>query len=359
MLQSSLKIVNLRLSNRIVVSLIQSVNMVKVICFILLIVALPKTQLAQDIHFSQVNRQPLFQNPANTGLFKGDIRLTANHKDQWRSVSVPFKTSVFAIDAKTKLNGLSIGCLLFHDQVGDGALQTVEALLSAAKHVRLTADGRQKLSFGLQLGLNYRQLNWNKFYFDNQFNGLYFDPTIPITETIANTSTRNSTVGTGIVYTNELDTKNKFTIGLSGHNLNRPNQGFFGTTIKRDARLSLYGTYEYLFSTQFHFIPGFSFNAQGKYKELLIGSQVKYILTDRKGLYQAVDGGIWMRTKDAFVVRLGAAIQNWSVGLSYDINISKLAVASNFRGGLELSACYIISRFKPKKSTYKVCPDFL
>lgn len=316
-------------------------------------------QLAQDIHFSQVNRQPLFQNPANTGLFKGDIRLTANYKDQWRSVSVPFVTTVFAVDSKTKFQGFTIGCLLFHDQVGDGALQTFESLVSIAKHFRLTADNRHLLAIGIQLGLNYRQLNWNKFYFDNQFNGLYFDPSIPVNETVLNTSTCNSTVGTGVVYTQDINTKNKLTVGISGHNLNRPNQGFFGATIKRGARLSMFGTFEYRLSNQFHFIPGFSFNAQGKYKELLIGGQIKHILTDRKGLYQALDAGIWMRTKDAVVIRLGAAIQNWSVGLSYDTNISKLALASNFRGGLELSACYIITRFKPTKSTYKVCPDFL
>jgi type IX secretion system PorP/SprF family membrane protein len=339
--------------------LIEYVIMLRVFCSIFLIVLLPKTQLAQDIHFSQVNRQPLFQNPANTGLFNGDIRLTANYKDQWRSVSVPFTTSVFAIDGKTKFKGLSLGCLLFHDQVGDGALQTFESLISCSKNFQLSADSSHRLSVGLQFGLNYRQLNWNKFYFDNQFNGLYFDPTIPITETISNSSVSNISLGTGFVYTYSDKNNYSLTIGLSGHNLNRPNQGFFGSTIKRDARFSLFGIMDIRYTQQIHFIPGFSFNTQGKYKELLIGGQVKRILIDTKGLYQAIDAGVWMRAKDAFIVRMGIAMQNWSVALSYDTNISKLAIASNLRGGLELSASYIITRFIPKKSSYKVCPDFL
>jgi type IX secretion system PorP/SprF family membrane protein len=333
--------------------------MVKVFCFLFLIVVLPKMQLAQDIHFSHVNRQPLFQNPANTGLFKGDIRLTANYKDQWRSVSVPFTTSVFAADCKTKFKRINIGCLLFHDQVGDGALQTFESLFSCAKNFYLSVDSSHSLSAGFQVGFNYRQLNWNKFYFDNQFNGLYFDPTIPINETVANTSKSNMTIGTGFVYSYSKKNNYSLTIGLSGHNLNRPNQGFFGSTIKRDPRFSLFGLMDILYSKQIHIIPGFSFNTQGKYKELLIGGQVKHVLTDQKGSFKAIDGGLWMRTKDAFIVRLGVAIQNWTVAVSYDTNISKLAVASNLRGGFELSASYIITRFKPKKSNYKVCPDFL
>lgn len=316
-------------------------------------------QFAQDIHFSQVNRQPLFQNPANTGLFKGDLRITANHKDQWRSVSVPFTTSVIAIDSKTKFKGISIGCLLFHDQVGDGALQTFESLFSCGKNFRLVADSSHSLAAGIQVGFNYRQLNWEKFYFDNQFNGLYFDPTIPINEILANASTSNFTIGTGLVYSYSKKNNYHLTIGLSGHNLNRPNQGFFGSTIKRDVRFSYFALMDILYSQQIHIIPGFSYNKQGTYNELLIGGQVKHILIDQKGKYQAVDGGIWMRTKDAFIFRLGLAIQNWTVAVSYDTNISKLAVASNLRGGFELSASYIITRFKPKKSNYKVCPDFL
>lgn len=339
--------------------MIESVYMVKVVCILFLFVVLPKMQCAQDIHFSQVNRQPLFQNPANTGLFNGDLRLTANHKDQWRSVTVPFTTSVFAIDGKTKFKGLTLGCLLFHDQVGDGALQTFESLISCGKNFRFSANSSHALAAGIQVGFNYRQLNWNKFYFDNQFNGLYFDPTIPINETVANTSTSNVTVGTGLVYTYTQKNNYNITIGLSGHNLNRPNQGFFGSTIKRDARLSLFALMDITYSQQIHIIPGLSFNTQGKYKELLIGGQVKRILIDQKGHYQAIDGGLWMRTKDAFVVRLGIAFQNWTAAVSYDTNISKLAVASNLRGGFELSASYIITRFKPKKSNYKVCPDFL
>ena len=91
----------------------------------LFVIASTFSVFAQDIHFSHLNRQPIYQNPANTGLFAGDIRLTGNYKDQWRSVTVPFQTFAAAGDMKWKQKGINFGALLFHDNVGDGFYQTL------------------------------------------------------------------------------------------------------------------------------------------------------------------------------------------------------------------------------------------
>src|SRR3954471_19404848 len=57
--------------------------------------------IAQDIHFSQFNRSPLNLNPANTGLFDGDFRFSGIHRNQWKSVTVPYKTFSGAFDMST------------------------------------------------------------------------------------------------------------------------------------------------------------------------------------------------------------------------------------------------------------------
>ena len=46
---------------------------------------------AQDIHFSQYNETPSLLNPALTGT-QYVIAASAIYKDQWRSVTVPYKT---------------------------------------------------------------------------------------------------------------------------------------------------------------------------------------------------------------------------------------------------------------------------
>lgn len=314
---------------------------------------------AQDIHFSHLNRQPIYQNPANTGLFAGDIRLTGNYKDQWRSVTVPFQTFAVAGDMKWKQKGINFGALLFHDNVGDGFYQTLEFLGSVAKNLKLTSDSSQTLSVGIQVGLNYRKVNMDKFYFDNQFNGLIFDASLPTNEAYQNDSRANLTSSAGIVHAFYYGKNNSVKTGISGHNLNRPNQGFYGVKVPRDIRISLYSQADHAINKELAIIPGLGFNLQGKYRELIIGSQVRYTLINKLGTYRAVDGGLWFRSRDAVVVRLGLAMQNWSVAASYDTNISKLIPASTARGGLELSVEYIITRFKPKKVIHRICPDYI
>ena len=315
--------------------------------------------LAQDIHFSHLNRQPIYQNPANTGLFAGDIRLTGNYKDQWRSVTVPFQTFAVASDMKWKQRGINFGALLFHDNVGDGFYQTLEFLGSVAKNLKLTSDSSQTLSVGIQVGLNYRKVNMDKFYFDNQFNGLIFDASLPTNEAYQNDSRANLTSSAGIVHAFYYGKSNSVKTGISGHNLNRPNQGFYGVKVPRDIRISLYSQVDHAINKELAVIPGLGFNLQGKYRELIIGPQVRYTLINKLGTYRAVDGGLWFRSRDAVVVRLGLAMQNWSVAASYDTNISKLIPASTARGGLELSVEYIITRFKPKKVIHRICPDYI
>lgn len=306
-----------------------------------------------------MNRQPLYQNPGNTGLFKGDLRFTANYKDQWRQVTVPFSTFAVAADGRWKEKDLSGGLLLFYDQVGDGTFKTIEFQASVAKQLKLSADSVHCVSVGIQLGMNHRQVNMNKFYFDNQFNGVNFDPTLPTQEFYTNDARTNFTAATGAVYSWNKSDDEKLTAGIGAFNLNRPNQGFYGATVPRDVRLSLFGIYERPVNADLSILPGFSLNFQGKYRELLFGGQARYTLVNRLGTYRAVDGGLWFRSRDAVIVRVGLAMQNWSVSLSYDTNISKLVPASNLRGGLELSAHYILTRFKPKNTIHRVCPDYI
>ena len=314
---------------------------------------------AQDIHFSHVNRQPIYQNPANAGLFDGDFRFTANYKDQWRNVSVPFSTVAVAMDSKWKKYGLNYGILFFHDQVGDGKFQTLEFSGTLGKTLKLDKDSVHTVTAAIQLGLNYRTLDESKFYFDNQFNGVNFDPGLPTGEVLNNTSKANFNSSAGLVYQWNKSKKEKLTAGLSGHNLNRPDQSFYGKPLQRDVRISAFAIYDHRINSDLAIVPGFSYNIQGKYREFLPGAQLRYYLVDKLGEYKTVDGGIWFRSRDAIIIRAGIAIDNWSFAISYDTNISKLIPASNARGGLELSAHYIIKRFKPAAIKHRICPDYI
>ncbi len=316
--------------------------------------------MAQDIHWSQFNDNPIFQNPANAGNFKGDYRLISNYRNQWRSVTVPFSTFNFSSDLKlNKYQNIGVGLLFFHDGTGDGKFKTVEFQSNVSYKLNLTKDEKHVLRTGLNIGLNHRQINFNLLSFDNQYNGVNYDPTLPTNEVYSSQRNTNLSIGAGAIYEYKIDDIQKVSGGIGVYNINRPNQGFYNEVVKRDIRtcITLKGIKK--INYDLNLLPSIQINFQGKYKEIVVGSSAKYTLIDKPREYRAVYAGLWFRNRDAFYLTAGIDYQNWFAGLSYDINVSKLVPASNFRGGFEIAIRYIIFSFKPKKVVHRICPDYI
>jgi len=312
---------------------------------------------AQDIHWSQFNDNQLFQNPGNTGHFDGDYRFIANYRDQWRSVTVPFSTISGSVDAKWK--SIGYGLLFFHDVAGDGKFRTLETQFNVSNLFQITSDSMNLLRLGVNFGLNHRQITWNNLYFDNQYNGYIFDPSAPTGEIYQNDKKTNFSVGLGAVY--EWRKNNRFSLisGFSAFNLNQPNQGFYTSEIKRDIRYNVFSKGIFKINREWDIIPSTQISFQGVYREQIIGASAKYYLNPKATEYCALYGGLWFRNKDAGYISLGIDYKQLFVGLSYDVNVSKLVPASNLRGGFEIAIRYIIHAFKPKKIIHRVCPDFI
>ena len=314
----------------------------------------------QDIHWSQFNDNPIFQNPGHAGHFDGDIRFVANYRDQWRSVTVPFSTLSTSVDANFgKTNSLGAGLVLFHDVVGDGQFRTVEVQGNISALIKLTQDSMHTIRPGVNIGMNHRQFNADQFYFDSQFDGTIFNPALPTNEVFATDRRTNMSIGLGAVYDYYRDDHFKVTAGVGVFNLNKPDQGFFNNPIERDIRLNLFGKGLFELTPDWDLVPEMQLQFQGTYREIILGSRVKYTLIDRLGEYRALYGGLFYRNRDAAYLSVGMDYQNWFAGISYDINFSKLVPASHTRGGIEIAVRYIMTRFKPKKIVHRICPDYI
>lgn len=315
---------------------------------------------AQDIHWSQFNDNPIFQNPGNAGQFNGDVRFVGNYRDQWRSVTVPYSTLNFTVDSKLyNKKEVGYGLMFFHDVVGDGQFRTVEVQGNISYLFKLSSDSTHTLRTGLNIGMNHRQLNFNNFYFDNQYNGIEYVQGLPTGESLSSDHKTNLSMGAGAVYQYYKDARFNIQGGLAFYNLNRPNQGFYNEIVKRDIRMNISGKGIYKLNYDWDLVPGLNLAIQGKYRELIIGSSVKYTLVNRLGEYRALYGGAFLRNRDAAYLSVGMDYQALFVGLSYDINFSKLVPASRARGSFEVAVRYIINRFKPKKIVHRVCPDYI
>lgn len=315
---------------------------------------------AQDIHWSQFNDNPIFQNPANSGRFNGNYRFYANYRDQWRSVTVPFQTLSISADTKfEKVKNLSLGVLFFHDVAGDGRFRTIELQVNPSYNLKLTADSVHNLRFGLQFGMNHRQMIFNNFYWDSQFDGVQYNAGLPTNENFNTQRKTNVTTGVGAVYEWSVSKRKRIAAGIGWFNLNAPNQGFLGAPIKRDRRINVFAQGQFKMTDDLDIMPSMQLNFQGTYKEIIFGSNVRYILVERLEKYRALYFGAYFRNKDSGYLSAGMDYQDWFAGISYDLNFSKLVPASRVRGGIELSLRYIINRVKPKNTFHRICPDYI
>lgn len=315
---------------------------------------------AQDIHWSQYDYNPVFQNPANVGQFNGDYRFHANYRDQWRSVTVPFQTFSMSAEYKKFLHDrLSIGGFFFHDAAGDGVFTTVEFQPSISYMVPLTADSVHLFRGGLQFGVNHRRFDADAFTFDSQWDGFIINPSLPTNEQFVSENKTNFTIGSGVSYEFTNSKFNRTIVGLGYFNLNRPNQGFLGQDIRRERRFNFFARGEYQIIPNWHIIPSFQLNTQGTYGEFILGMQGRHVLVNNPMDYRTINFGAFIRNDDAFYLLLGMEYRSFWAGISYDINFSKLQPASRSRGGLEISVRYILEKIKKSKKTFRVCPDYI
>ena len=106
-------------------------------------------------------------------------------------------------------------------------------------------------------------------------------------------------------------------------------------------------------------IPSLLYSRQGEFSESVFGANVRYYFSDNNYYKRRLYAGVWLRPGDALIPSVGFDYDQWHFGATYDINISSLDVATNQRGGLELSITYIISNYKSVFRNYQRCPKFL
>lgn len=317
---------------------------------------------SQDIHYSQFDKSPLILNPALCGDFNGDWRFSANQRSQWRSVSRAFNT--FSVSGENKqellLPNLYFGATYLNDVAGDGNLRTNELNINGTYKLYLSSDSTITMSSALQIGINHKSLKYDALKFDSQFNGYKYDFNIPNNELLLTNRFTNLNLGLGFIINQKLKKSGQLKYGIAAYNLMNKKESFLGNnSIKRDKRINIYASMEKPINFEWDIMPSVLLQFQGDYKEIIIGSNVRYLLTDKKGEYIAPYAGIWYRNKDAIFITAGMYYNNWIAGISYDINISALSPASRIRGGLEFSVQYILSIFKPDLIQYRQCPDYL
>tara|TARA_Y100000589_G_scaffold246893_1_gene234779 strand:+ start:103704 stop:104708 length:1005 start_codon:yes stop_codon:yes gene_type:complete len=314
---------------------------------------------AQDIHFSQFYNSPLNLNPALSGMFEGDYRFIANQRTQWRSVTKPYNTyglsaEIKNIEKNTHING---ALSMYYDRAGDSKLSTFIFAPVVSKLFNVK-DSVHYLSVGVQPVFTQLSINYSELYFDEQYNGSYFDASVPVTESFQRNSRNYGNLNLGLAYRFFKGLRNNVTVGYSLFNLFKPKQSFFNENdVRLFVRKMIYAGGVFKINDDFDALPQISYAAQHNFREFIFGGLAKYYL--RSGAYKAAYFGVFYRNKDAGYLTAAIDYNQWHFALSYDVNMSKLVPASRSRGGLEINVIYIFEKFKPVIKRFKYCPDFM
>jgi type IX secretion system PorP/SprF family membrane protein len=318
---------------------------------------------AQDPHFTQFFASPLTLNPAFTGLFSGDVRVAANYRNQWSSISTPFVTGTVSGDMGILKNIIpyndiwGVGLLALYDQTGGGGLRSTYVGLSTAYHKGLDAEGLQSIAVGFQVALVQKRLDYSKLVFENQLTNQGFDPTVPSGEYFANSSVSYPDYNIGLLYNASIGKFGNLYAGASYYHLSTPNESFLGQSYPLHTRLTLHGGGGFAPTPLTRVYLSGLYMQQSGATEIDFGGAFGFVINGLPMNANLFYIGGWYRWNDAINPYVGFEVNKLHIGISYDVNVSSLRPASNYRGGIELSLIYILQHGNPDDDKIN-CPKF-
>jgi type IX secretion system PorP/SprF family membrane protein len=328
---------------------------------------------AQDIHFSQFYLSPLNLNPAMTGVMNCNVRLVANYRNQWSSVLKSYAYNTFSATYDQRItvgrnDYFGIGGTLWGDKAGRSEFGQIQGKVSVSYSKKM-GGYRKKANYlvvGVDGGILQRSLDFQKLQWGDQHDGAgRYNPDITTVEFFDKDNVLVPDLSAGLLWFAVNGDKSNFYVGGAYHHLNRADISF--DSDREDqlySRFTVHAGGEFPIADKFGLVPGVIAMVQGKSMEVNTGTSLRYTLNKTRYEYQALQFGAWGRLSnrlesgihtDAFILSTRFDYNAFSLGFSYDINVSELRPASNSNGAFEFALVYKICG-PEKRNVY--CPNF-
>ncbi len=321
---------------------------------------------SQDINFSQFYELPLLRNPALAGIFNGDVRVTAAFRSQWQSVTVPFRTMGLGVEYKKPMNRntndfFTFGFQVTNDIAGDSRLRRTQVLPVFNFHKSLDSEKDTYLSAAVMGGPVMQRFDPSQLSFDDQFvNGAY-SPANPTKQVFTTTGTTYWDAAVGLNFSSIAGADTRYYVAVGLFHFTKPKVAFqkeydivlnpkyvvnagLSKPISDANKLTVYADY---------FMQGGARQVQGG---LILSHDFIEAAENQKIAFSA---GLFYRWNDALMPVIKLDYNQFGIGINYDVNISKLKTASQFRGAYEVTLSYKAFRNNYNSSADKVrCPGF-
>jgi type IX secretion system PorP/SprF family membrane protein len=340
---------------------------------------------AQDPHFTQFSDAPMLVNPANTGFYKGMYRFTGNFRNQWdyrfvnnNSIAAPntgYTTFAAGFDmsispSKKSSDKIGIGIQLLSDRAGEVTLNTTMGQINMAYWKKLDAIKNRWLSAGFSVGFEQRKIDYTNLQLPDQYNPSNPFQPLSVVSLPVNNSYLYTDIGMGVKYFASDNRKRMLNIGIAIAHLNQPkNSFFFGIPSDQLYRkITFHAGTRFKIAYKVELTPTVLIMRQGSWMEFDEGTYVRFQLTEIKSKeLMAYNIGVWFRqangagtfVQDAINLANKLEFNQYSIGISYDLNVSKLTSTTKLKGGVELSVSYQGAQDASLGNKKKpVCPVF-
>lgn len=343
---------------------------------------------AQDPHFSVFYGVPIGINPAYTGNFNGNFRVSAQYRDQWNSILSTeqisaYRTAVTSLEARTNKgidenDFVGMGVYGMYDVAGQSKLTNVKLGLSGSYRKALDQFGDHFIAIGGQAAFYQSKIDVNSLTWGNQWDGTRYDAGIQGESQNLDDNLIFYDFSTGISWGyNVYNTRKRFFAGLGLLHINQPKASFFRTVSNQQGamivpmRINFNAAAAFEAGASLDIIPKILVMKQGQSFETMFGSDVRLILDPNDELSNSVYLGILSRivggdpqqttsgsvNLESFVVTGRLDYNNFEFGAAYDLNVSDLKRASKYQGGFEIYMNYVFS-IKHTKQRKMFCPKF-
>jgi type IX secretion system PorP/SprF family membrane protein len=311
---------------------------------------------AQDIHFSSINANPMFINPASTAMMNSTFRISTIYRNQWSSVSDGYNTFLTSFEIQPYVSndnskGLGLGVMFMSDVAGSLSYGEKDLSISASYFLALDREKNYYLSFGVQAS----RKNWGYSLANADFS-----QDISNNEAILLDDLNTYDISLGSMWQYSKDDNHLLQINVAAFHLNEPSLSFFDDkTLVLHRRYLASISYLFPYNDLYSIRPQILFQKQYNNNELVVGGDFIFNLSDAIFTTQNFSLGLFYRNSDAIIICPKYRYNNFLAGMSYDINLSKLNKVSHTYGGVELWLSYAFSPVNNKRINTKIpCPIF-
>jgi type IX secretion system PorP/SprF family membrane protein len=243
---------------------------------------------------------------------------------------------------------------MFQDKAGSQRLTTIGALLTASYHLSLDKRSRNVLTLGAQYETISRNINFREIISEgNNFNSTVQDPEFPN----GNEKTGDyKAVNVGLMFRSKFEGGGSLELGARMLHIGAKSFTGFASigNQSREANLGAHARVNFPLNEKWSAEPtAFWQTTPGGGNEIQIQAWgIRQLKTDIN-----LRMGLGYRNSDAAKVLFGIDYKDLRAAVAYDLNVSSANAITNYQGGFEIAAYYIIKIYK--KPTLKpaiLCP---